>query len=343
MQYRNVGRSGLQVSVAGLGCNNFGMVIDEAQAERVVQTAIDAGINLFDTADMYGAGASEESLGKALGARRSEVLIATKFRRPMGEGPLNNGGSRRYIYNAVEASLRRLGTDYIDLFQYHDLDPLTPLEETLEALTDLVREGKVRYIGSSNLTGWQIADADWMSRSNHWSRFVSVQREWSLVNRGVETEVVPSCEEFGVGIIPFMPLASGFLTGKYQRGEALPEGSRFDLWERGADKSPDWLVQPHKNRVALWTSGGMFDRLEALTAFAEEHGHSMLELALCWMASMPAVSSVISGATKPEQVTANVEALNSWTLSAEELAGVDRASATAGAPDGARPAVGSPG
>ena len=226
MEYRNLGRSGLQVSVVGLGCNNFGMRADYEATEAVVRACLDTGINLFDTADIYGGAKSEEYLGKALGANRQDVIVASKFAVQMGEGPLMRGASRRYIMQAVEASLRRLDTDYLDLYQVHFPDPETPLEETLRALDDLVRSGKVRYIGNSNFAGWEIASGHWIAEHRNLTPFVSAQNEYSLLKRDIETEVLPACEAFGLGMLPFFPLASGLLTGKYRRGEDAPEGAR---------------------------------------------------------------------------------------------------------------------
>jgi aryl-alcohol dehydrogenase-like predicted oxidoreductase len=313
MQYRRLGNSGLQVSLAGLGTNNFGMRLDYEQSKSVVDAALDAGINFFDTADIYGGGRSEEYLGRALGSRREDVLIATKFAMPVGEGPFTRGGSRHYIEKAVARSLKRLGTDYIDVYQMHQPDPDTPIAETLEALTDLVHRGVVRYIGHSNFTGWQIADADWTARSRGLERFVSAQNEWSLLERKIEPEIMPACRQFGLGQLPFFPLASGFLTGKYRRGEDLPEGTRLAAW-----------AQAMPGRVAQMTAEDNFNKLEALTSFAEERGHTILDLALGWLASDPAVSSVIAGATRPEQIEANVDATHSWELTAEDYTAVDQ-------------------
>ena len=312
MDHRRLGASGLKVSLAGLGTNNFGMRLDYDQSAAVVDAALDAGINFFDTADIYGGGRSEEYLGRALGARREDVLIATKFAMPIGEGPFTRGGSRHYIERAVAASLKRLGTDYIDLYQMHQPDPDTPIEETLEALSDLVHRGVVRYIGHSNFNGWQIADADWASRTRGLARFVSAQNEWSLLQRGVEAEVMPACRRFGLGQLPFFPLASGFLTGKYRRGAELPEGTRLAAWK-----------QAMPERINALTADANFDTLEALERYAAERGRTILDLALSWLASDPAVSSVIAGATKPEQIEANVAATLAWRLSDDEFAEVD--------------------
>ena len=312
MQYRRLGSSGLQVSLAGLGTNNFGMRLDYERSKSVVDAALDAGINFFDTADIYGGGKSEEYLGQALGARREDVLIATKFGMPVGEGPFTRGGSRHYIEKAVERSLRRLGTDYIDVYQMHQPDPDTPIEETLDALSNLVHRGLVRYIGHSNFSGWQIADAEWTARTKGYARFVSAQNEWSLLERKIEPEIMPACRQFGLGQLPFFPLASGFLTGKYTRGAELPEGTRLAAWSKAMPA-----------RIDALTSDANWDRLDALTRFAEQRGRTILDLALSWLASDRAVSSVIAGATRPEQIEANVAATLSWDLSADDFAAVD--------------------
>jgi len=303
MEYRRLGRSGLHVSLAGLGCNNFGMRIDYEAAEKVTNAALDAGITLFDTADVYGRGASEEMLGRALGARRHEVIIATKFAAPMGEGPMHRGGSRHRIVEACEASLRRLGTDYIDLYQMHMPDPDTPIEETLRALDDLVRSGKVRYLGNSNYKGWQIAEAHWTAETHHLTKMVSAQNHYNLMERAVEAEVVPACNHYGLGMLPYFPLASGFLTGKYRQGQAVAEGTRLAAW---GDRAQGVLTDAN------------FETLEKLESWAGERGHTVLELAIGWLSSQSHVASVISGATKPEQLEANAAAVD-WVLSAEEV------------------------
>jgi aryl-alcohol dehydrogenase-like predicted oxidoreductase len=301
MKVRRLGNSGLKVSVVGLGCNNFGMQLDADETARVVGAALDAGITLFDTADIYGGTKSEEFLGRALGARRHEAVLATKFGMQVGGDPRKRGGSRKWIMTAVEDSLRRLGTDYIDLYQHHQPDPDAPVDETLRALDDLVTQGKVRYIGCSNYTGWQIADADWTAAGQ--SRFVSAQNLYSLLERDVEREVLPACRHFGLGFLPFFPLASGLLSGKYRRGEPPPEGARLALWgERG--------------KAAM--SDANFDRVEALTKWAEDRGHTILELAFAWLLGHEVVSSVIAGATSPEQIKANA-ATAEWRLSPEEV------------------------
>lgn len=314
MEYRNLGKSGLLVSVVGLGTNNFGhrldAGIDAEAAEAVVSECLAQGINFFDTADVYGGrGPSEEYLGRALKHRRHEAVIATKFGIPMGDGPMRGGGSCRYIMDAVEASLRRLDTDYIDLYQMHRPDPRTPIEETMRALDDLVRSGKVLYVGVSNYGGWQIADAQWTARSGGYAPLISIQSEYNMLNRSLDAEVIPAAREFGLCLLPFYPLASGLLTGKYRRG-ATTEGGRLS---RGSDSISGYTL-----------SDGNFDRVERLEAFAQERGHSLLELAFGWLASLDYVGSIIAGATRPEQVTANATAASSWRLTAEELAEVDR-------------------
>lgn len=303
MELRRLGASGLKVSAIGLGCNNFGMRIDEAQTQTVVDAALDHGVTLFDTADVYGGTQSEVFLGKALKGKRDKAIVATKF--AMGE---NAGGSRRYIVSAVEASLKRLDTDRIDLYQMHRPDPEVPIDETLRALDDLVRDGKVLYLGNSNYSGWQIADADWVSRTQGLERFVSAQNNFSLLERNVEREVLPACEKFGLGFLPFFPLASGLLTGKYRRGEAPPEGTRMAAWGARAQQA-----MSDKN----------FDKVEKLEAWASDHGHTILELAFAWILAHPVVSSVIAGATKVEQIAANAKGAD-WKLTADEVAEVTK-------------------
>ena len=301
MKLRRLGASGLKVSEVGLGCNNFGMRIDEKATEAVVGAAIDAGVTLFDTADIYGGTKSEEFLGKALGKRRGDIVLATKFGMRIGDDERKKGGSRRYIMRAVEDSLTRLKTDWIDLYQMHQPDPDTPIDETLRALDDLVTQGKVRYIGNSNFAGWQIADADWTAAGS--SRFVSAQNQYSLLERRVEHEVLPACENFGLGFLPFFPLGSGLLSGKYRRGEAPPEGTRLAAWgSRGA------AALSEKN----------FDKVEKLTGWAQDRGHTILELAFAWLLGHDVVSSVIAGATSVEQIKANA-ATAAWELTAEEV------------------------
>lgn len=304
MRHRALGSSGLTVSVVGLGCNAFGSRIDEQQTRAVVDAAIDHGITFFDTADTYGLGASEELLGRALGARRDDVVVATKFGMDMQghNGPeWQARSSRRYVRRAVEASLRRLGTDHIDLYQIHQLDLVTPMSEIVEAMNELVDEGKVRYLGCSNFAAWELADAHWVAREAGQRPFVSAQNEYSLYNRVAEQELVPACLRFGVGLLPYFPLAYGLLTGKYRRGEAAPEGSR--LGHEG---------QAHRLRNAD------FDRVEALEAYAAERDLDILTVALGGLAAQPAVASVIAGATRPEQIASNVAA-GLWEPSGEDL------------------------
>ncbi|MEV8371454.1 aldo/keto reductase [Kribbella sp. NPDC056861] len=307
MEYRQLGDSGLTVSVVGLGCNNFGGRIDADRAGAVVTAALDAGITLFDTADVYGdRGASEEILGQALGKRRDDAVIATKFGGDMKgvNGPdWGVRGSRRYIRKAVESSLRRLGTDWIDLYQLHVPDPVTPIEETLAALSELVAEGKVRYLGSSQFAGWQVVDADWAARTNGSQHFISAQNRYNLLEREAEDELIPACEHLGIGLLPFFPLASGLLTGKYKRGEAAPEGTRLA-------NMPDRLA------------GADFDKIEALETFAAERDLTLLDIAIGGLAAQPAVSSVIAGATRPEQIEQNVAA-GLWEPTLDDLAALD--------------------
>ncbi|MEV4507611.1 aldo/keto reductase [Dactylosporangium sp. NPDC049525] len=312
MRYRRLGSSGLSVSVVGIGCNNFGGRIDADRAAEVVHAAIDLGVTLFDTADVYGLtpGASEEALGAALGKRRDEVVIATKFGAdPRGANGPDWGarGGRRYIAKAVEASLRRLGTDYIDLYQLHTPDPQTPIEETLDALDALVQAGKVRYIGHSNFTGWQTADAAWTARDRRLTPFVSAQNYYSLLERSVEKDLVPALEHYGVGLLPFFPLAHGLLTGKYRRGEAAPQGTRLarDVFEKVLATAP-------------------WDTIERLENVGKERGVDLLAVAIGGLAARPAVTSVIAGATSAEQVRANVTA-GSWIPTEEDQAAIEAA------------------
>jgi aryl-alcohol dehydrogenase-like predicted oxidoreductase len=309
MSYRPLGDSGLVVSVVGLGCNAFGRRIDADASTMVVQAALDEGITLFDTADSYGFGASESMLGRALGSRRSDVVIATKFGSDMQgrNGPdWGARASRRYIRAAVTASLNQLGTDWIDLYQLHEPDGVTPFEETLAALDEVVAEGKVRYIGSSNLVAWQVVEADWVARTGGFERFISAQNKYSVYDRSAEAELIPACEHVGIGFLPYFPLEYGLLTGKYRRDERAPEGSRLAV-EKARFENAD------------------FDRIEALEHFAADRGIGPLEVAIGGLAAQPAVASVIAGATKPEQVRANVEA-SAWQPTADDLAALDDAS-----------------
>jgi aryl-alcohol dehydrogenase-like predicted oxidoreductase len=306
MTLRNLGKSGLRVSLVGLGCNNFGGRMDLESSTKVIHKAIDAGITLFDTADAYGnQGGSETVLGQVLGERRKDIVLATKFGLPMDDGE-KQGASRRYIMSAIEASLRRLKTDWIDLYQVHRHDPLTPIEETLEALTDLVRAGKVRYFGCSNFSAAQMTEAQWAAKHHGLHGFVSAQDEYSLLKRDLDAENLPMMERYGLGLLPYFPLASGLLTGKHKRG-ALAAGSR--------------LATPAF--TGRFTTDANFDIVEKLDAFVQARGHTLLELAFSWLAARPTVGSVIAGATKPEQIDANVKATG-WALSAEDMAEVDK-------------------
>jgi aryl-alcohol dehydrogenase-like predicted oxidoreductase len=297
---RQLGSSGLRVSVVGLGCNTFGWSIDEAAARDVVDAAIEAGITCFDTAESYGDGKSELYLGRALAGRRDRVVIATKFGwgRGFGDDDIARG-SPAYIHTAIEASLRRLGTDYVDLYQYHRPDGITPIVETLGALDELVRAGKVRALGCSQMTATQLREADLAAARNGLTRFESAQNRYSLLEREAEEELIGACEELGLGLLPFFPLARGLLSGKYRRGEPAPEGSRL--------------------AGSLEVSDEQWDRIESLEAFAARHGIGLLDVAIGALAAQPVVASVIAGATRPEQVRANAAA-GAWEPSADELA-----------------------
>ncbi len=310
LEQRALGNSGLLVSVVGLGCNNFGGRIDLEATRKVVHKALDLGITFFDEADTYGdpRGNSETCLGQILGDRRKDIVLATKFARPMDGSGRYQGASRRYILAEVEASLRRLRTDWIDLYQQHQADPLTPIEETLRALDDLVHQGKVRYIGSSTLAPWQVVEAHWTAKHEGLNRYVSCQEEYSLLARGLDREMVPVLQSYGLGLIPFRPLADGLLTGKYRRDAALPAGTRLGSMPRAAGRyltEENWAI------------------VERLEGFAAERGHSLLELAISWLACRPAVASIIAGATRPEQVEQNVAAAG-WVLTADEMMEIDR-------------------
>jgi aryl-alcohol dehydrogenase-like predicted oxidoreductase len=308
MELRNLGRSGLRVSLVGLGCNNFGMRLDANQTADVVNAALDAGITLFDTADMYGSrGDSERFLGKALGAKRSEIILASKFGMAMDDEGVKIGAARRYIMQAVEDSLSRLGTDWIDLYQLHQFDPLTPIDETLRALDDLIRDGKVRYVGSSNLPAWRSTEAEFIARELGTNKFISCQEEWNVLNRAIEQDVVPMMETYGLGMLPYFPLASGLLTGKYKK-DSMPEGARLTDMPRFANRG--------------YVTEANFAKVERLENFANQRGHSVLELAFSWLATQKVTGSVIAGATKPEQIKSNVSAAN-WKMTAEELAEID--------------------
>ena len=302
MRYGRLGADGPQVSVVGLGCNNFGRRVDAAGTRAVVEAALDVGVTLFDTADVYGNfGDSERVLGAALRGRRDGVVIATKFGGTAGRSDAPRvRGSREYVRRAVEGSLERLGTDWIDLYQYHHPDGVTPIEETLEALNELVVEGTVRFLGSSNLSAEEVGEADRVARERGWARFVSAQNEYSLLKRDAEADLLPACERLGVGFLPYFPLASGLLTGKYRRGEPFPQGTRY----AGREEE---------------VAADVFDTVEALERFAAERGCTPLEVAIGALAAQPAVASVIAGATKPEQVRENAEA-SAWQPTERDLA-----------------------
>ena len=312
MEIRNLGHSGLRVSAIGLGCNNFGGRIDEAATKIVIHKAVDLGITLFDTADVYGErGGSEEVMGRILGDDRKRIVLATKFAAPMDDSGEKIGGSRRYIMEAVEASLRRLRTDWIDLYQMHRVDPNTPIEETLRALDDLIRQGKVRYTGCSNFPAWMMTEAAWTARTAGLNGFVSCQDEYSLVHRAPEAELMPAARKLGFGLLPYFPLASGLLTGKYRRNTPLPAGTRLAKTQRLADRyltERNWKIS------------------EKLGDFAEARGRTMLELAFSWLLAQPPVASVIAGATRPEQLEQNVKA-GTWAMTPEELAAIDQIAA----------------
>ncbi len=307
MEFRTLGQSGLEVSVAGLGTNQLGGRLDMAESAALVHAALDLGVTLFDDADIYGGrGRSEEALGRALEGHRQEVVIATKFGNVMGDGPMQGGGSRRWIMQAVEDSLRRLQTDYIDLYYVHIPDSRTPQEETVRAMEDLVTQGKVRYIANSNYAGWQIVDAHWIARTTGGSPFVCAENQYHLLDRRAEAEIIPAVRACGMGFMPYAPLARGMLTGKYERGAPAPEGTRLST----APQATALLVDRN------------FDLIERLSAFAERQGHTVHELALSWLARKPFVSCVIAGATSVEQVRANV-AGTEWRLTTEEMEEAD--------------------
>ncbi|HTP96458.1 MAG TPA: aldo/keto reductase [Burkholderiales bacterium] len=309
MKQRRLGKSGLQVSVVGLGCNNFAWRTDLAASRRVIDRAIDCGITLFDTADVYGNfGGSEEHIGQCLGERRNGIVLATKFSVPMDPSIKRKDASRRYIMTAVEASLRRLKTHWIDLYQLHRPDDSTPIEETLRALDDLVRQGKVRYIGCSNLPAWQVVDARWTSIHLGLGAFVSCQDEYNVLARGAERELIPAMRACGIGMLPYYPLASGLLSGKYRRDAPLPPDGRITNGQRYIDQH---LTDSNWRKV---------DRLRE---FCAQRGHSLLELAFSWLAAQPVMASIIAGATRPEQVEQNARAAD-WALGAEDLAEIDR-------------------
>ena len=306
MEYRRLGKSGLQVSVLGLGTNNFGGRIDEAASVRVIDQAIETGVNFFDTANVYGGSMSEQIIGKALKGRRDKVVLCTKFGLSTGKGPNLKGGSRMHIQDSVEASLRRLQTEYIDLYMQHFMDPETPIEETLGALDDLVHQGKVRYIGCGNFDAWRACEAEWASRALNLNRYICAQNHYNLLKRDVEKDLAPFCKAYGVALIPYFPLESGLLTGKYRQGEPIPKGTRMEQ-------------SPNMQRVLNEKN---FAKVTTLERFAQERGHAIGELAHAWLLANPAVPSVISGATKPEQVAHNAKGLD-WKLTPDDLKEID--------------------
>jgi aryl-alcohol dehydrogenase-like predicted oxidoreductase len=313
VEQRKLGRSGLSVSLIGLGCNNFAGRSDFAATRAVVHKALDLGITLFDNADTYGErGGAEEYLGRILGDRRKDIVLATKFGRPMDAAGRLQGASRGYIMDAVEASLKRLKTDYIDLYWQHIADPLTPIAETMRALDDLVRQGKVRYVACSTLAAWQVVEANWTAKEQHLDPFIACQERYSLLEREYEPNMAAMVEAYGLGLIPFSPLANGLLTGKYRRSQPLPDGARLTVTQRMADRyltERNWAI------------------IESLAAFCEARGHVLLDLAFSWLASRPGVASIIAGATVPEQLEANVRAAG-WAMTREELDEIDRLTAS---------------
>jgi aryl-alcohol dehydrogenase-like predicted oxidoreductase len=308
MEYRRLGNSGLKVSEIGLGCNNFGDRADKDASINVINYALEMGINFIDTAEMYSQGQSEEIIGEVIKGKRSQAIIATKFGHYKSVGPDKQGGSRGYIMEAVEASLRRLNTDYIDLYYIHRPDPSTPIEETLRTLDDLVRTGKVRYIGCSDYAAWQLCEALWASKLNRLESFITIQARYNLLDRSVENEVTPCCQRYGVGLIPWGPLASGFLTGKYRRGQEILADVRF--------ANPMEIY----NDVLTDTN---FDKLTKLEAFAKERGHSIGELAIAWLLSHPWLGSVIAGVMNIEQLSVNIAAKD-WKLTADDISQLDK-------------------
>ncbi len=306
MEYRRLGNTGLQVSVLGLGGNNFGMRADEDSSNRVIDQALDLGVNFIDTANIYAGTKSEEIVGKRIKPKRQQVVLVTKFGAQLGEGPNTKGGSRKHVMDSAEASLRRLETDYIDLYFLHFPDDLTPIEETLRAMDQLVQDGKVRYIGCSNFAAWRACEAAWTAKSLNLNGYVCIQNHYNLLVREPERDVAPFCQEYGWSLMPYFPLASGLLTGKYRLGEEPPAGSRMS----GQDAMRKALNED------TWA------KITALEKFAQDRGRSLLELAHAWLLANPAVDSVISGATKPEQVVANAKGVD-WELSAEDMAAID--------------------
>ena len=314
MKKNNLGPSGLSISLVGLGCNNFGGRIGIDETRAVVDRALELGINFFDTADVYGnKGGSEDCLGQVIGERRKDIILATKFAMPMSDDPTMRGASRAYIVKACEASLKRLKTDWIDLYQVHQPDANTPTDETMGALDDLIKEGKVRHIGSSNYSADQLDEAQDAATGNGWARFVACQDHYSLLAREIDNALLPAITRRGLGLLPYFPLASGFLTGKYTRASPPPKGTRMANMPQLAER-----YMTEKN----------WDIVEALEAFAKRYDRSLLELAFAWLLARPSVSSVIAGATHPDQVSQNAAAVG-WMLSADDMTEIDKITSSA--------------
>ena len=306
MEYRQLGSSGVRVSVIGIGTNRFGTEkVPQSEVDDIIDAALERGINHIDTADIYAGGRSEETLGAALGGRWDRVFLASKFTNRAGSGPNDHGASRYHMMNAVEGSLRRLQTDHIDLYYVHRWDPAAPIEETLRGLDDLTRAGKIRYVGVSSFASWQLAQAHLLTEMRAWAPVVVIQSHYHMLERGVEREVLPCCRAMGVGFVPFFPLAGGFLTGKYRRGEPAPAGSRGET----------------SDYVQSYMTPENYDRIEKLEGWAKERGHALNELAQAWLLAQPTVCSVISGVTKLDHLLSNAEAAD-WSLSEEDLGDV---------------------
>ena len=319
MEYRNLGKSGLKVSEIGLGSLEFGRRLNEEDSISIVAHALDMGINFIDTADVYNNGLSEEFIGKAIKGKRPGVIVASKFGIFTGDNPNDYGGSRAHIMNAIDSSLKRLATDYIDVYYIHWPDPTTPIEETLRTLDTLVRAGKVRYIACSNFAAWQLCEALWTSRMYNLESFIGVQTRYNFIDRSIEAELAPCCQQYGVSVIPWSPLAEGFLTGKYQRGKPLPTGTRLS--------TPRTALPPRTRLAGMPARPGMFtsvfsdanyDKLEKMRKFAVEHNHTVSELAISWLLSHPWLGSVIAGVTGLQQLSDNIAAAD-WKLTEEEM------------------------
>lgn len=315
MEYRQLGESGLQVSAMGLGCNPMGLEVDEAGAAAIIHRAIDLGVTFVDTANIYHHGRSEELVGKALRGHRHQVVLATKAGGAFDPEPNQGGTSRKHLLESIDASLRRLQTDYVDLFQIHHQDPKTPYDETMDALNDIVRQGKARYIGASNYLAWQVCESIWHAKTAHQASFSSVQMHYNLLYRDVELELLPLCQAYGLGFIPYFPMAGGFLTDTYRRGQPAPPGTR------GAGRPT----------FARWTSDRNWDVKERLQAWASERGHTVSELAVAWLLTRPTLSTVIAGPESVDQLEANVRAIE-WRLTPDELKEIDQIAPSAAAP-----------